>query len=182
MSGNSIFNSSVIAIACLAGLTMTACASSSQNNGSRYGNVYDYESGGNCNINPCGPVVAQFPAPQPVNHAPIYADCSQFTVGCAPQIYAQPAPLPAPLPPRPSIPANCPTGTSPVGDGTCLMSMSPPTTVVNTMVDCPAGTVSNHDGTCMMVKTAHKPHVIIHKGFTPPTGYVPPTTYLPIRK
>ena len=43
MSGTLILKNGLLAAACVAGLTLTACASSGQSSSSRYGDVYEYE-------------------------------------------------------------------------------------------------------------------------------------------
>ncbi|HHI89270.1 MAG TPA: hypothetical protein ENK01_04875 [Hellea balneolensis] len=148
MSMNSIFKSTLISGACVAGLTLSACASGGAGGSSRYGSVYDYESGGSCGGTPaCGAVIAQ-PAPVP---APVYQ---------------APAPAPAPVYQAPSQsysgPVSCPAGTTPAGDGTCLQSGSvssgsytdygttTTTTTSGAPAACPAGTTPNGDGSCMM--------------------------------
>jgi len=99
MSTNTIFKSSAIAAMTLAGLSVTVAANAQS---SRYGNVYDYESGRNC-----GQACAA-PAPQThttsryghtaartVAPAPVYVDCAAMGT-CAPQprtVYTQPAPV-----------------------------------------------------------------------------------------
>ncbi len=131
----------LMAAVCVGGLTLTACASS-QTSGSRYGSVYDYESGGDCG-NACGAVVTPPVSSsrygsdtviggQAVSPGVVYADCSVVGgMNCgqpAPQpvpVYTQPAPTytqPAPVytPPAYTGPVSCPAGTTPNGDGTCM--------------------------------------------------------------
>lgn len=151
MSGNNFLKSSVIVGASVVALTLGACASSG-GSGSRYGNVYDYESGGNCNAGAsCGAVVTP-PAEsrygsttviggQPVSPGVVYTDCSNVAaMGCG-------APAPAPTPPVAYSPpsmvqtqssgytsppsmsysgeaVSCPAGTMPAGGGTCMMTGS----------------------------------------------------------
>jgi len=168
MSKNLIFKNGLLIGACVAGLTLSACASSQ--GGGRYGGVYDYESGGDCNTGAsCGAVVAPpvvdsrygsaqtVIGGQPVSPGVVYTDCSQFGgMNCgAPQVYTPPvAQYPAP-----AMPISCPTGTTPSGDGSCMQtgggynynySSTVTTPSYNAgPVDCPAGTTPNGDGTCM---------------------------------
>ncbi len=146
MSGNKFFKSSMIVGASVVALTLGACASSGAN-GSRYGNVYDYESGsGSCNSGAaCGavvtpPVESRYGSTtviggQPVSPGVVYTDCSQTAMGCGtPAPVYQPAPIPAPAPTTtystsPSVSysgqaVNCPPNTTPAGDGTCMMTGS----------------------------------------------------------
>lgn len=172
MSGISILKSSLVAASCLAGLTLTACASGSSS--SRYGSVYDYESGGNCNAGPCGAVVTPpatpsrygTPAPmiggQPIAPGVVYADCTKIGgMNCGPTPAPAPMPAPAPVPSYSGAPVSCPAGTTPNGDGTCMMVGStgyssststytaPSTSYSGETLPCPAGTTPNGDGTCM---------------------------------
>lgn len=159
MSGISIFKAGLVAGACVGGLTLSGCATSPD---SRYGGVADYESGGDCYTNPCGPV-------QPSNV--VYTDCGTVQApGCAPAapVYQPPAyqpPLPVEQPPvveyiAPPVaaPVDCPVGTTPNGDGSCMMSdMSSTYTHTTTTTssytgetaDCPPGTTPAGDGTCL---------------------------------
>ena len=149
MSGTLILKNGAMAVMCVAGLSLTACASSSNgyghNSGSRYGSVYDYESGGNCNAGPCGAVVAA-PAVasrygsstviggQAVSPGVVYADCSVVGgMNCNAQsvqsvpVYTQPAaPVYAQATPSYGSPVACPAGTTPNGDGTCMEASSMP--------------------------------------------------------
>lgn len=142
MSTTKFLRAGLIASVGVAGLTLTANAQS------RYGNVYDYESGQNCgqacvapapqtpqaNSRYGAPIVA---APT-YNPAPVYVDCQQMGT-CAPQaavVYTQPAPVysqPAPVYAEPAYshpsyaqaaPVNCPSGTTAQSDGTCLQGSS----------------------------------------------------------
>lgn len=137
MSTTKFLRAGLIASVGVAGLTLTANAQS------RYGNVYDYESGRNCgqacvapapqtpqaNTRYGAPVVA---APT-YNQAPVYVDCAQMGT-CAPApavVYTQPAPVysqPAPTYSAPTYaqaaPVNCPAGTTAQSDGTCMQSSS----------------------------------------------------------
>ncbi len=147
MSTTKLFRAGLIATVGVAGLTLTANAQS------RYGNVYDYESGRNCgqacvpaapvtpqsNTRYGAPVYTPAPAYTPAptyNPAPVYIDCVQAGT-CAPQpavVYSQPAPVysqPAPVYSQPSYtqtaqmtPANCPAGTTAQSDGTCMQGSS----------------------------------------------------------
>ena len=130
MSTNTTLKSSAIAVVTLAGLSITVAANAQS---SRYGNVYDYESGRNC-----GQACAA-PAPQAryghttthtVAPAPVYVDCS-VTGTCAPQpttVYTQPAPVQYQAtttyaaPSYTQAPVSCPAGTTAQPDGTCLQS------------------------------------------------------------
>ncbi len=172
---NTILRSSAFVGTGAAALFLTACAGHSSSN--RYGNVYDYESGGSCLPNACAPA-------QPVRYSQpeqvVYADCSvvqNMNCGAAP-VYQAPAPVyqaPAPVQtyptytPAPAISyggetAPCPVGTVASGDGTCAeQSYSAPATTYTAptysssssystsagTADCPAGTTPAGDGTCM---------------------------------
>lgn len=153
MSGTSILRSGLVASACVAGLTLSACAST-HGSDSRYG-VSDYESGGDCNVSPCGPVaappVAAYQAPPAVIYqepaAPVYIAPS---ASYAPSQYVGET-------------ADCPPGTNRSGDGTCMMSgstsfsapaasYSMESTYMSSgeTADCPPGTNRSGDGTCLM--------------------------------
>ncbi len=220
MSGRNIMKSSVIVGAGVVALTLGACASSGSA-GSRYGNVYDYESGGSsCSAGAsCGAVVTPHvetvygPANtgtiiggQPVSPGVIYTDCSQIGhTGCAAPIYTQPvqpyiSPAPVHTAPVHTGPINCPTGTTPAGDGTCMMTgggttytgithgstHTGPTATSDGAIHCPSGTTRANDGTCLVTATA--PIVTVYP--TTPhtnTGYQPvdhhqAPVYRPIRK
>ncbi len=208
MSTSSTFKSGLVAAACIAGLSLSACASNS--NSGRYGSVYDYESSGQCL--PSGncqaaPVVAE-PVydgasrygGETVSSGVVYADCSQVGgMSCNPPVAPMPMPAPAPAPVYSGVqttysgPVQCPSGTRDNGDGTCMMTSGSygstttyePTVVQSSgqMADCPAGTTPNGDGTCMEHSS---PSVEIYTppttGYQVPETYTPPTTYLPIRK
>jgi len=174
MSNGLNLKTALMAAVCVGGLTLTACASS-QTSGSRYGSVYDYESGGDCGSNACGAVVTPPVAStrygsetviggQPVSPGVVYADCSVVGGMNCPQPAPQPVPVytPAPAPtytpPAYSGPVECPAGTTPNGDGTCMQggdygyTSSTTTTVAPSYaepVSCPSGTTPNGDGTCM---------------------------------
>lgn len=139
MGTTKIFRVGLIATVGVAGLTLTANAQS------RYGSVYNYESGRNCGqacvpapVTPAAnsrygaPVVA---APT-YNAAPVYVDCVQAGT-CAPQpavVYTQPSTVytpPAPTYSQHSYtqsvqmePVNCPSGTTAQPDGTCMQTGS----------------------------------------------------------
>ncbi len=140
MSTTKLFRAGMIATVGVAGLTLAANAQS------RYGNVYDYESGRNCGQS-CAPaptpaITSRYGAPvvaaPTYNPAPVYVDC--VTAGtCAPQpsvVYSQPAPVytpPAPVYTQPTQtytqsaqlpPVNCPAGTTAQSDGTCMQTGS----------------------------------------------------------
>jgi hypothetical protein len=194
MSGRNIFKSPMLKFgmiigASVAALTLGACASSGSSS-SRYGSVYDYESGGSCGGS-CGAVVSQPAAPihrsttviggQPVSPGLVYTDCSQIAaVGCGAP-YAPPVPAPAPVY---TAPVGCPIDTTMASDGTCVMtttSSSSWSTSSTSSVSCPSHTTQASDGTCMITET--KPTVTVY----PTTGYVPPVNYTapvyqPIRK
>jgi hypothetical protein len=158
-----------------AGAITLAATANAQN--SRYGDIYQYESGRNCGqaCVPAQPGRYAAPAPAPMG-APVYVDCTQIGT-CAPAqpttvysapTYTQPAPVytqPAPVYTQPAptyaqAPANCPAGTTAQPDGTCMQTATTYTTesystgttsysTGSTMMDCPAGTVAQADGTCM---------------------------------
>ena len=154
MSVTLILKNSLLATACVAGLSLSACASG-QHSSSRYGNVYDYESGGSggnagCITNNAGDsrygsggntcnFVAQSYAPpapqvytggqtiggQPVSPGVVYADCSVVNgMNCNQQ---QPVTVYTP-------PATTYSGSSYSTGGTAT---------------CPTGTTQAGDGTCM---------------------------------
>ena len=151
MSGNKIFKSSMIVGASVVALTLGACASSG-GSGSRYGNVYDYESGsGSCNSGAsCGavvtpPVESRYGSTtviggQPVSPGVVYTDCSQVAaMGCgapaprssvdytSPPSMRQTPTVAYSSPPSMSYSGaavSCPANTTPAGDGTCMMTGS----------------------------------------------------------
>ncbi|NNC36139.1 MAG: hypothetical protein EX271_02190 [Acidimicrobiales bacterium] len=174
MSRTSILKSGLIASACVAGLTLSACASSNTHNSSRYG-VSDYESGGDCTVSPCGPSVSA-PAPDS-RYGSVTAEPVQAPPPPPPAVYQQPAaPVYVQQAPTTSYStsqfvgetADCPPGTSRSGDGTCMMSSdttafssgsaySAPAASYSTSymstgetADCPPGTSRSNDGTCLM--------------------------------
>ncbi len=132
------------AITALSALAFAATASTANAQSTRYGNVYDYESGQNCG-QACvpaqqattastryGSTVTPAPAMQ-VAPGPVYVDCTQMGT-CAPQaqtVYT--APIQQYQAPAPSYtqsyaqtqsyntgPVACPAGTAAQPDGTCL--------------------------------------------------------------
>ena len=139
MSTNTIFKSGAIAAMTLAGLSITVAANAQS---SRYGNVYDYESGRNCGQACVAPAPAgRYGYTTTQSAPPVYVDCA--TMGtCAPQpttVYTQPAPVQyqaaptytaptttyaAPAPTMMQAPANCPAGTTAQADGTCMQTSS----------------------------------------------------------
>ena len=169
-----ILRSSALVGAGTAALFMTACASNSSS--ARYGNVYDYESGGQCNSGGCISAPAQtarYAEPQQV----VYADCSVVqNMDCGTPM-AQTYPVYEPAPVYAQTYQNdisyggatsygetvaCPAGTTAAGDGTCMeTSYSAPATTYSDSyssssyassapaADCPAGTTPAGDGTCM---------------------------------
>lgn len=207
MSGKNIFKSPMLKSGMIVGasmvaLTLGACASSG-NGSSRYGSVYDYESGGSCNGGAsCGAVVS---APvetrygstttviggQPVSPGIVYTDCSQIAaMNCG-------APYAPPVSVAPVVtgPVGCPSNTTMDNNGTCVMMNSGSVYTETTSsssgwsasssssdaVSCPSNTKQASDGTCMIIDDT--PNVTIY----PTTGYVPPVDYTapvyqPIRK
>ena len=177
----------------VAALALTACSHSAQ--ADRYGNVYDYEGGAACVENCGAPATSRYGDTGYTQQAPvyqartenvIYADCSVINGMSCPapmaqpaQVYTQPAPVytqPAPTYTQQAqtyttqaAPANCPAGTTPNGDGTCMQnsyesttSYTAPTTSYDSTpsytapsyssgetAPCPAGTTAAGDGTCM---------------------------------
>lgn len=173
MSTTKFLRAGLIASIGVAGLTLTANAQS------RYGNVYDYESGRNCGAACVAPAPltpqantrygAPIVAAPTYNQAPVYVDCTQLGT-CAPQpsvVYTQPAPVYTQHHSGASIaqaaPVNCPSGTTPQSDGTCLQggmgsfsmpanqmeTLTMPGTFSQTPVSCPTGTTLQSDGTCL---------------------------------
>ena len=166
MSGFSLLKSGLVLSTCVAGLTLTACAST-QNSNSRYGGLADYEGGSDCTVSPCGPVVTDSRYGHVATPAPAPAPAPVTT-------YPAPAPAPVYTPPATTQyigPITCPAGTKDAGDGTCMQisgtstysgstsypstSYSGTTTTTSTYasgpVECPAGTKDAGDGTCMMM-------------------------------
>jgi hypothetical protein len=167
------------AIAALTTVAFAATAASANAQNSRYGNIYDYESGHNCGQACVGPLVAQpvrapaYVPPQAVTGPPIYVDCS--TMGsCASQqattVYTEPQTYSNSYSASTTYSSgtlNCPAGTTAQADGTCLQDSSyssmstttytgPTTTYSGTMthsspVTCPYGTTEQADGTCLEV-------------------------------
>lgn len=147
MSTNKILSGSIIAAFGIAGLATTADAQS------RYGNVYDYESGkcGHACAAPAptqsytthtqssryGSGVVQQPAyvapSMPIAPGPVYVDC-RATGTCAPQpqtVYSQPTTYTAPV-----------QSYQTQSYQTQSYQAGPP-------ANCPAGTTAQSDGTCM---------------------------------
>lgn len=134
MSTTKLFKAGIIATVGVAGLTLAANAQS------RYGNVYDYESGRNCGSActpaPVAPTTSRYGAPvvaaPTYNPAPVYVDC--VTAGtCAPQpsvvytqpaapVYSQPAPVQSYTQSAQFESVSCPSGTTAQPDGTCLQT------------------------------------------------------------
>ncbi len=191
-----VFKSAMIAGVSIATLTLGACASNGSSS-SRYGSVYDYESGGNCNSASCSAVVSPPVAPshantttviggQPVSPGIVYTDCSQIAaMGCGAP-YAPPVPV-APVIPVAPAPLSCQSNTIMASDGTCVLTSShsgwssSSTSTSTSTASCPSNTTMASDGTCMII--AEEPTVTIY----PTTGYVPPVNYTapvykPIRK
>jgi len=177
MSTTKFYKTASIAAMTIAGMTLTACATGQNGqNGSRYGgNVHDYESGGNCGPNPaCGGAVVAAPVlvHQP---APVVT-----------QTYTAPAPV---VTQSYSAPVQCPVGTTPSNDGTCLQSSSSYTatstyieqptyteqpsyssaTTYSGPIECPPGTRDAGDGTCLQSS------VSVSSGVT--TSYNSTTSY-----
>jgi len=148
MSTTKLFRAGLFATVGVAGLTLAANAQS------RYGNIYDYESGRNCGqactVPAAAPTTSRYGAPvvaaptyapAPVyNPAPVYIDCVQAGT-CAPQaatVYTQPtqtysapsytAPASTYTQSVQAPPANCPSGTIAQSDGTCMQTSSSSTT------------------------------------------------------
>ncbi len=202
MSNAIILKNGLLAVTCVAGLTLTACASG-QNGSSRYGSVYDYESGGSaCQSSACGPTSytavyggQRVIGGQPVSPGVVYADCSVISgMNCnqqqPTQIYTPPTPTYTPSTPTYSPPATtygetvaCPSGTTAAGDGTCMQSGS--------SYDFSSTTTSTYTGSSSYTgETAPCPAgttpngdgtcmegsgVTMYNNTT--TGYVPPVTY-----
>jgi len=148
MSTTKLFRAGLIATVGIASLAITAEAQS------RYGTVYDYESGRNCG-QACTPAVqapvtsSRYGAPvvaaptynQPVyNPAPVYVDCVQAGT-CAPQpsvVYTQPAPV-----------YSQPSYTQPSYSQQTYTQPSFTQSVQQAPASCPAGTTPQSDGTCL---------------------------------
>lgn len=200
---STMLKSGMIVGASVVALTLGACASSGAN-GSRYGNVYDYESGGNCNAGAsCGAVVTPpLPLPvesrygsttviggQPVSPGVVYTDCSQVAaMGCG-------APAPAPsvayFPPSPPSmyysgeAVSCPANTTPAGDGTCMMTGSgyytdSTTTTTTTGSGWSGSTSSGGTVDCPANTTRANDGTCIMNSDTSPTVTIYPSTgYVP---
>jgi len=175
MSTHTYLRATAIAALTTVAFAATAAAANAQN--SRYGDVYDYESGHNCGQACIAPALAQpvrapaYVPPQAVTGPPIYVDCA--TMGsCAAQqpatVYAEPQTYSnsySESTTYSSAPANCPAGTTAQANGTCLQNSSyssmstttytgPTSTYSGTMthssaVNCPSGTTKQADGTCL---------------------------------
>ena len=207
MSDKNILKSSLVVGASVMALTLGACASSgNSSSNSRYGNVYDYESGGNCNTGAsCGAVAAPpvetrygsgtgtVIGGQPVSPGVVYMDCSQVSgINCGAPVAPAPAPVYSPPPSTHqtttsySDAVSCPSGTTAAGDGTCMMkdsgsyNMNSSTTSGGT-VDCPSGTKRTNEGTCMVSSEQSNITVQPTTGYVPPVNYTAPV-YQPIRK
>jgi len=120
MSATKFYKTASFAAMAVAGMTLTACASDKTN--SRYGNVYDYESGGNCAaVSSCAPapVVTQAYT-QPVYTQPTYTQPTYTQPTYTQPTYTQPSA------PTTSFagPIECPAGTIDSGDGTCAQVSS----------------------------------------------------------
>lgn len=162
------------AIAALTTVAFAATAATANAQNSRYGNVYDYESGHNCGQACVAPPQAMaqpvrapaYMPPQAVTGPPIYVDCA--TMGsCAAQqpatVYTQPqtsySNSYSESATYSSAPLNCPAGTTAQADGTCLQGSSysnsmstttySDTTSYAAPINCPSGTTAQSDGTCM---------------------------------
>lgn len=201
-----ILRSSTLICTGAAALLMTACASNSSS--ARYGNVYDYESGGNCDSSACmsAPVqTARYSEPQQV----VYADCSVVQgMDCGVpmaqtyptyQEHVQSYPV---YDAAPAISyggatsygeaAPCPAGTTAAADGTCLQS-SYGSTSYNTgstsygstsygeSASCPAGPSMQGDGTCAMNEGSAISSGTTYGGYTNSGSYTT-QDYMPIRK
>lgn len=164
------------AIAAVSTLAFAATAASANPQNSRYGDIYDYESGHNCGQACVAAPLAQpvrapaYVPPQPVSGPPIYVDCSVMGSCAQPTtVYTQPrtsySNSYSQSTTYSSAPLNCPAGTTPQADGTCLQtsghsSMSthsyssttrsyPGTLSYSADMHCPTGTVKQADGTCL---------------------------------
>lgn len=196
MSTTKLFRAGLIATVGVAGLTLTANAQS------RYGNVYDYESGRNCGqaCVPAAPVAtppantrygAPVAATPTYNPAPVYIDCVQAGT-CAPQpsvVYTQPAaptytPAPTYTQSVQMAPVNCPAGTTAQSDGTCMQTgstySSTTTYTAPAMsmepVSCPAGTTAQSDGTCMQGSSYSSSTTYTTETYTAPTTSMEPVS------
>lgn len=147
MSTTTILRSSAVGAICIAGLSFAVSANAQ---GSRYGNVHAYESGSNCQVQPCatthtqssrygGSYVEQAPA------APVYVDC-QTTFGpqCGAPVVQQPTTVYT-APPAPAYTQPAPTYQS---QSTYTESYSAPS-YAQAPANCPAGTTAQPDGTCL---------------------------------
>jgi len=162
MSTTKLFRAGLIATIGVAGLTLEANAQS------RYGDIYDYESGRNCGqaCVPAAPVAAapttaRYGAPivaaPTYNPAPVYVDCVQAGT-CAPAapavVYSQPTSF-----------SSSTTYSEPTTSYSSGTTYSAPSTSMEP-VSCPAGTTAQADGTCMQTGSS----------FSSSTTYSAPTT------
>ncbi|PHR92334.1 MAG: hypothetical protein COA69_08120 [Robiginitomaculum sp.] len=184
MTGTLLLKNGFLAVACVAGLTLTACASSQSS--SRYGSVYDYESGpnGGCNVGPCGAAIAQpvqvarqvMIGGQAVSPGVVYADCSIISgLACSGQhsvsVYSPPAP----------VAATTYSSSSSSASSSSSSTASAVSTHSASVANCPAGTTP-HGDTCMQSSSVVIYEQTTTTGYVAPPTYTPPTTYLPIRK
>ena len=182
MSRSLVFKNGLLAAACVAGLTLTACASNGSS--TRYGGgthsagTYDYESG-NCGGNACGAVDSRYGAVDSGYQGQViggqtlrtdtvvYADCSQIGgMNCAqqPTLYSAPTQTYSQqsYQTQSAAPAECPAGTTPNGDGTCMQG---------------GGTSAYTGGTVTMTNDS------TYGGYSSDGSYTANSnSYLPIRK
>lgn len=165
MSTHNYLRATVLAAFTTVAFAATAASANPQN--SRYGDIYDYESGHNCGEACVAPPPAQpmaqpvrapaYVPPQPVSGPPIYVDCSQMgSCGAQPAtVFTQPQATYSENTTYSSAPANCPAGTTPQADGTCLQTSDysqntySGTMTYNAPATCPAGTTAQADGSCL---------------------------------
>lgn len=148
------------AIAAISAVTFAATAASANPQNSRYGNIYDYESGHNCGQSCAAPAPTQvmrapaYVPPQPVSGPPIYVDCSVMG-SCAPQ--------PTTVYTAPQTPHS-----NTYSQGT---SYSQSTTYSSAPLNCPAGTTAQADGTCLQGSSySHSMSTTTHTETTPYQG------------
>lgn len=146
MSTKVFFRNTSIAALGVAGMTLTACASGQAS--SRYGNVYDYESGQGCAPSACttAPAVTSsrygssgYVQQAPVNPVPVMqaAPAMQVSPGV---VYADCSVLGA----------NCGMNTASTYTSSSYTNVAPTYSQSYTSgADCPAGTTMQTDGTCM---------------------------------
>jgi len=150
MSTQTFLRSSAIGAICIAGLSIAVSANAQ---GSRYGNVHAYESGSNCQVQPCATThtqssssrygssyVEQAPA------APVYVDC-QTTFGpqCGAPVVHQPTTVYT-QPQAPVYSAPVQTYSEPTYQSQSTYTES---YQVQAPANCPAGTTAQSDGTCL---------------------------------